>query len=281
MRVLVVGASGFLGAHLLSELVSRGHEVVGTSRKQGVFTALDITDADACRRLIGHGRFDAVVNLAGVGVSAGSATLSEMTRVNSVGAATLAYAALTASNGTVWFVNAASSTQAAAEQGAESDYGTSKAAGSAVVKDLFERSSVPFASAIVHNSYGSDQPSERFIMSVFIHLRSGRQLHIMHPERVRDFCYVDDVTSHLADLAESPQPQTVESEIGTGTGTTLWDAAQMIRESLGASEALITRQDQTLSDAHLWRVADRGATAFLACRCSLPVGIERVAATLR
>ena len=62
MKVLVIGATGAVGVPLVSQLVERGHEVVGTSRtreraetlrKLGAEPAvLDLLDRDAVRRLV-------------------------------------------------------------------------------------------------------------------------------------------------------------------------------------------------------------------------------------
>ena len=62
MKVLVIGATGAIGAPLVSQLVERGHEVVGTSRtleraetlrELGAQpAALDLLDRDAVRRLV-------------------------------------------------------------------------------------------------------------------------------------------------------------------------------------------------------------------------------------
>ncbi|MCH2109397.1 MAG: NAD-dependent epimerase/dehydratase family protein [Polyangiaceae bacterium] len=60
MKVLVLGASGFLGSHLSSALLQAGHEVVGTSRAGGLLSlpdgqelqtqAVDILEEDVVRK---------------------------------------------------------------------------------------------------------------------------------------------------------------------------------------------------------------------------------------
>ena len=74
MRVTVIGATGAVGLPLVSQLVERGHEVVGTSRTQrraevvlelGAEPAvLDVLDGDAVRRLVLETRPDAIVHQA-------------------------------------------------------------------------------------------------------------------------------------------------------------------------------------------------------------------------
>ena len=47
MRVLVVGASGAIGARLVPQLLDRGHEVVGTSRSPANANRVRATGAEA------------------------------------------------------------------------------------------------------------------------------------------------------------------------------------------------------------------------------------------
>jgi 2-alkyl-3-oxoalkanoate reductase len=74
MKVLVIGATGAVGVPLVSQLVERGHAVVGTSRTQeraetlrrlGAEPAvLDVLDREAARRLVLETKPDAIVHQA-------------------------------------------------------------------------------------------------------------------------------------------------------------------------------------------------------------------------
>lgn len=61
MRILVTGASGFLGRPLCEMLTGRGHAVTGVSRATG----LDVTDADAVHRLVAETQPELIYHLAG------------------------------------------------------------------------------------------------------------------------------------------------------------------------------------------------------------------------
>jgi GDP-4-dehydro-6-deoxy-D-mannose reductase len=67
MRVLVTGASGFVGRHLAPALAAAGHEVVavGGPRDNAPYEKLDLHDAGAAAALLARVRPDAVVHLAG------------------------------------------------------------------------------------------------------------------------------------------------------------------------------------------------------------------------
>ena len=59
MRVLVTGAKGQLGTDLMNELAKRGIEGIGVDVEE-----MDITDRDACRRVISESKADAVIHCA-------------------------------------------------------------------------------------------------------------------------------------------------------------------------------------------------------------------------
>jgi GDP-4-dehydro-6-deoxy-D-mannose reductase len=67
MRVLVTGATGFVGRHLLDALRAAGHEpiVVGSPHDAPPAIGLDIVDADAVRRVVDAALPEAIVHLAG------------------------------------------------------------------------------------------------------------------------------------------------------------------------------------------------------------------------
>lgn len=59
MRVLVTGAKGQLGTDLMNELAKRGIEGIGVDVEE-----MDITDRDACMRVISESKADAVIHCA-------------------------------------------------------------------------------------------------------------------------------------------------------------------------------------------------------------------------
>jgi nucleoside-diphosphate-sugar epimerase len=71
MRVLVIGATGAIGTHLVPQLRARGHDVIGTSRfaaKADRLRALgaeplvlDVLDAEATRRAVATAQPDAII----------------------------------------------------------------------------------------------------------------------------------------------------------------------------------------------------------------------------
>ena len=66
MKALITGASGFVGSHLCSELISHGYEVVRCNRRGGDGgIPMDITNPDTVRDVLETVRPDVLINMAG------------------------------------------------------------------------------------------------------------------------------------------------------------------------------------------------------------------------
>jgi nucleoside-diphosphate-sugar epimerase len=279
MKVLVAGGAGYLGSAVGAVLVDRGHVVIATSRSKSGFPRLDLADRRGVQAFIEAGEFDAIVNLAATGVTPGSASAEEMTAVNVNGAINLARAASSMPR-RPWYVHVASSTEPRAGETPESGYSASKAAGTQSTTEFLTAKEMAFSIATIHNAYGPTQPAGRFVADVVRRLSRGEVVRIDHPDRVRDFCFVDDVVDHLASVAEEPRElnQASSCEIGAGLGTSLRTLAELACEVLNASPRLVECSEEPGLDHHSFRVAESAAPGFLRCSTPLRDGLRQVAA---
>lgn len=88
MRVLVTGAKGQLGTDLMNELARQGLEGIGVDVEE-----MDITDADACRRVISQAKIDAVIHCAAyTAVDAAEDQVDLCRRINGEGTRNVAVA---------------------------------------------------------------------------------------------------------------------------------------------------------------------------------------------
>ena len=273
MKILIVGASGFLGRKLFNDLLADKHDVVGSSRTKRDFLKLDITNHENLKLVLEQGNFDTVINLAAVGVTAGTGNEQEMVQVNSD--ATMHFARILSNlQNPPTLIHIASSTEPIGNVQPESLYSKSKAEGTAAVVSVLSQTQIPLKVLRIHNTYGPTQPEGRFVMSLINKFRNNEEVHLNYPDRVRDFCLIDDVSQHIVKLVTQKHTGISHNEIGTGTGVTLINAANMICKTVGASESLITSNSPEVFDPSSIQVADKLLTGFCKCETTLQGGLN-------
>jgi UDP-glucose 4-epimerase len=244
LRVVVLGGTGFLGAALCQRLRAGGAEVIAVSHRVSADVdprTWDIGDRHAAPRALARLKPHVVVNLAGAGVTRGSANQSVMRAVNAEGPAYLADAVARAGS-PPYLIHAASSRELAADAtGRDGDsYGASKAAGTAAVLATLKNGSIEGAILRIHNAYGPGQPPDRFVAWLVRRARDGELIKLNEPYQALDFVYVDDVAEALAQAA-TLRPEAREIlDIGTGETFTVLQAAQLAVNGAGADQALIS-----------------------------------------
>jgi GDP-4-dehydro-6-deoxy-D-mannose reductase len=224
MRILITGAGGFVGPHLVAELVARlgtGAAIVPTSLHGGLvagvgeMTALDVTDNDAVDQAVREIGPTHVIHLAGVSSLAdASAEAKAAWDINTRGTLAVADAILRGSpqcqlvfagSGLVYGASAKSGRplDEAALLAPTSDYAVTKAAADLALGALAARG-LKSVRLRLFNHTGPGQ-SEAFVMPAFAaqiaRIEAGRQPAVMRVgnlDAVRDFLDVRDVATAYA-----------------------------------------------------------------------------------
>lgn len=204
MRILLTGASGFIGRHLQSALLAEGHEIVCVSRhapKQAngrlSYLHADFSqDTDKSVWLARLRDVDVVINAVGIFKEKGGQTFSALHT-----AAPCALFAACADSDTVRLVIQVSAL--GADQQAETPYHLSKKAADDFLAGL------PLRAFIVQPSlvYGKEGHSARLfktLASMPFTLRFGSAAQLVQP------VHVDDVAAAIAALVRQPLPVAAE-----------------------------------------------------------------------
>lgn len=273
MKVMVLGATGFLGHHITPALRKAGHTVISVGRSDAVDITCPVWDAASINDAIREAAPDIVVNLLGAGLSDPGVDQQVMESMNSSVPLGLAQSIM-ATNPSIQLIHAASSTEQPSASGEfESDYSRTKAAGTQALTEFARESYQAVTILRIHNTYGFNQPGNRFVASVIDRCLVGEPVALAYPDRVRDFIHVDDVSAALVDACRAPSQGLREFEVGTGTGTALIDVARMVAIESGVGPDLITQTPRV--DHHPITVADPGKLIRRATM-ALPDGIRRV-----
>lgn len=255
MSVVVLGASGFLGRHITGALRSSDHDVIAIGRSGSMDVVLNATDAAQLESVLRSAAPSSVINLLGAGLSDPNADAQVMEVVNARFPADLAEL-LAKVEPHCHLIHAASSTEAPAADGSyESQYSRTKAEGTAALASFGV--DLPITILRVHNTFGGDQPAQRFVASAIDSLAAGRKVELRYPARVRDFIHVDDVAAAFVTAVDDPLGERRTYEVGTGIGTSLSSVVRIIASIAGAEDPLITPEQH--EDLHPRTVASTGS----------------------
>lgn len=253
VRVLVTGASGFVGGHLIPRLEAEGHTVTATDLD------LDVTDAVAVEARIAAIGPEAIVHLAAVSSVAFSWKNPGLTyRVNYVGTRSLLEAVRRrAPKARVLLVSSAD-VYGSAKPGTapfdetsplrpRSPYSRSKAAAD-LLAGVFADRGVDVLRVRPFNHTGRGQ-TDAFVLPSFARqvaaIEAGRAepvLRVGNLESVRDFLDIQDVIDAYVLLLETPVPADVYN-VSSGVGVKIAEAIRILCELAGIDPRIEVNPD--------------------------------------
>jgi nucleoside-diphosphate-sugar epimerase len=251
-RLLITGASGFIGAHCL-HLIEQGggydeiHAV--TRRREGPDTGRVIRHTADLRSAVDAVRVIDAVRPTHLFHGAWMATpgvyLSSPENLDWMQAG-IALVRAFAEQGGQRFVGIGSSAEYAAsatpceEDGTPlrpgSVYGECKVALWFAVQALARHHKMQAAWGRLFLPYGPGDPPPRLIPTVLSHLRAGKPLSLSHGEQKRDFIYVPDAARMFVRLLKSEA--TGAFNIGTGESRSVRSVIEAIADRLSARDCL-------------------------------------------
>jgi UDP-glucose 4-epimerase len=302
-RSLVTGGAGFMGAHLVRELLARGDEVVALDDLSGGFrdnvdpaadfVQASVTDAEAIEALFAERRFDRVYHLAAYAAEGLSHFIKRFNYDNNViGSVTLINAAV--NHGVDCFVFTSSIAVYGAEQTPmletmtpepEDSYGIAKRAVELELRASKEMFGLDYVVFRPHNVYGERQniaDKYRNVIGIFMNqVLSGRPMTIFGDGlQTRAFSHVDDVAPIIAraPLVEEALGQVFN--VGADRPYTVLELAREVRRAMGRGE--IEHLPPRNEVVHAFASHERVRSVFQPPEpIALPAGVERMAAWVR
>lgn len=248
-RVLITGASGFIGANLARRAVRDGHEVhlllraahrkwrLGSLNDSTATHTVDLKDRRAVQRAVAAIRPHWVFHLAAYGAYPTQTALERMVATNVWGCIHLLDACRDA--GAEAFVNAGSSSEYGHKDHAtredevlepNSHYAITKAAATHYCQFTARATDVNAITVRFYSVYGPLEEPTRLIPTLIVHGRHGQLPPLVSPHTSRDFVYVDDAVDAMMTLAAAPSvPRGAIYNVCTGVQTTMREVVDVAR----------------------------------------------------
>jgi nucleoside-diphosphate-sugar epimerase len=245
MRVLLTGATGFIGSHVARSLVERGVEVHGLAlpgaprdRLAGIEPSIemhegDLSNAAWANETIGSIAPDAAIHLAWY-AEPGSYLRAVPENLASLRAAVNLVEAL-AEGGTCRRLVLAGTCLENLDTALPTIYAAAKAAQHQLAGGLAERS-ITAACAHIHYLYGPWEDPRRVVPTVVRSLLRGERIALTSGSQARDYLHVEDVADALCRVAGSPLTGRVD--ICTGSPVKLRDVFDEIGGATGRPDLL-------------------------------------------
>jgi nucleoside-diphosphate-sugar epimerase len=300
-RVLVTGATGFIGGHLVRRLVQEGALVHALVRRRSDGSAveglpssvrtheLDLTDEAALSACITEVKPEGVFHLAAVNQSFGNvSSLSDLIAVNTE--ATLRLMELCKEEQLLFFVNTDTFVQVGAKSHPirEDDvleptelYGISRVPGTLCARMLGKSQALPYITLRVFTPYGPFVQKGKIHYTLITKALLGEKITLTDPAVTRDFIYIDDLIDLylLAALRAKEYPGEVFNA-GTGQSTTLEALAGLVLAAAGSKSSVEYVGGNVSYDAARWQADTSKVEELLGWRPSVSLvdGVERTVA---
>lgn len=243
-RLLVTGASGFLGNQLRSRLLDAGAEVYAVSRAARVsahenlhWYQADVEDCETAQKLLADVKPVTLFHLGGL-VNGAPELKFVLPTFHSLVTSTVNLLTAAADTGCQRVVLVGSLEEPVGhtmEVFPTSPYGAAKWAASAYGRMFHKLFGLPVVIARIYMTYGPGQPTWKVIPNTILSLLRGEPPLLASGQRELDWVYVDDVVDGLLLAGWTPGLDGATIDLGSGTLTSIRDVVVKLVDLLAPS----------------------------------------------
>ncbi len=247
-KVLVTGAGGFLGRHVVGALRRRGARAVATSHRPGVDIkrVVDVCNRQAVQTLFAEEMPQFVVHCAAYGVNFADQDSHLALKVNVLGSNGLIEAA--AAYRVKRFVHVGSCFEYGSHPGPIAEdvplrpsgiYGASKAAATIIMAERACTLGLPLLIVRPFGFWGPGEGPHRLLPQIVDACKQHKPLDLTLCDVSRDYSYVEDIAHDLTALLFLPDlPGTLTVNLGSGEPVVLRDFVMRVAGCLGGTDLM-------------------------------------------
>jgi nucleoside-diphosphate-sugar epimerase len=221
-KVLVTGASGFIGLHLCRKLLENDNEVYALCRSEPKISdrrfawhKVDLTDTESTRRAFRNIRSDFVFHLCSYAQGERGLSLVLPTLQGELTTTVNVLLGL-AEAGCDRVIMAGSLEESRFGEAPSSPYAAAKAASRLYASMFHQLYKLPIVMTRIFMAYGPGQSRKKLIPHAIISMIEGRPLKIASPLRKVDWIYIEDLVLGLVTVAETPGLEGKSVDLGAG-----------------------------------------------------------------
>jgi len=263
-KVLVTGADGFIGSHLVELLVSHGYDVKALSQYNSfnnwgwlddvncpnqfeIFNG-DIRDPHFCKSITKD--IDIIFHLAAL-IAIPYSYVAPESYVDTNIKGTLNICQAAKENGNIQVIHTSTSEVYGTAQyvpidenhplQAQSPYSATKIAADAVAMSFYNSFELPVVIARPFNTYGPRQSARAVIPTIITQIAYGKkEIKLGDISPTRDFNYVDDTCRGFLAIAEEAKSIGETINIGSNVEVSIGDTLNLIKSLMGSDVKFIT-----------------------------------------
>ena len=275
-RVIVTGASGFVGAHLAHRLLRDGHDVhllvrenytpwrIKSIRSEMHLHGVGLGNIETLANVVRRIQPDWVFHLAAYGSYPLETDLYKMVQTNIIGTVNLVEACMKV--GFETFINTGSSSEYGFKDHAPSEkewlepnshYAVTKASATLFCSYTAQFKNVHLVTLRLYSVYGPYEEPTRLIPTLILRGLRGELPPLVNPNVAHDFIYIDDVIeAYILAASVSEQEPGAIYNVGTGVQTSMGEVVKTAQQVLEFNvEPTWGSMPNRPWDIHVW-VAD-------------------------